>query len=111
MIVENLLSNLFFQNSLCIFRRERILNQDHIHNLRVFSFMFNILKHKKIPTLRSSLNISYPSHSNYTRNSNNIFSPYPMVAAFRKNFRYQFIKVCLEMHALTDIYISLKTRF
>ena len=78
-LVRNLFSK-FFNNSRCIFRETRILKIDDICKLTAASYMFNILKHNKYPTLRSSLHMSYPNHNYHTRN-------------IRMNFRYQFVKV------------------
>ena len=65
-IVKNLFSKIS-QNDSCIFRQARILILDHIYKLNVTSYIFNILKYGKYPTLRSSLYMSYPSYSYYTQ--------------------------------------------
>ena len=85
-IVKNLFSK-FFINSRCIFRETRILKIDDIYKLTAASYMYNILKHNKYPTLRSSLYMSYPSHNYHTRNED-MLVPYPRVEAIWMNFRY-----------------------
>ena len=95
-ILKNLFSK-FFQNSRCIFKDAKILKIDQIYQLNVASYMYNILKQRKYPMLRPSLCISYPSHNYLTRNSNEMLLPFPRVEAIRMNFKYQFVKVWLEV--------------
>ena len=118
-IVKNLFSK-FFINCRCIFRETRILKIDDIYKLTAATYMYSILKHNKYPTLRSSLDMSYPSHNYHTRNNTDMLLPYPRVEAIRMNFRYQFVKVwrripeyikcqrtCASFkNALTDYFLS-----
>ena len=47
--------------------------------------------------LRPSLCISYPIHNYLTRNINEILLPFLRVEAIRMNFKYEFVKVWLEV--------------
>ena len=118
-IVKNMFLK-FFINSFCIFRETRIFKIDDNYKLTAASYMYNILKHYKYPTLRSSVYMLYPSHNNHTRNNTDMLLPYPKVEAIRINFRYQFVKVwrripeyikcqrtCASFkNALTDYFLS-----
>ena len=95
-IVKSLFTKCF-QNSRCIFEETRILNFGQFYNLNEASYMYNILNQGKYPTLRASLCISYPSHNYVTRNNNEMFLLFPRVEAIRMNFKYQYVKVWLEM--------------
>ena len=61
------------------------------------SYMYSVLKHGKYPTLRSTLDVSYPDHEYSTRSRNNLILPFPRIEAVRMNFKYQFIKVWSEL--------------
>ena len=47
--------------------------------------------------LRKSLCISYPSHNYLTRNSNETLLPFLRDETIRMNFKYNFVKVWLEV--------------
>ena len=118
-IFKNLFS--IFFNRRCIFRETRNLKIYNIYKLMAASHVYKILKQNKYPILRSSHNVSYPSHYYHTRNSNEMLLPFPRVKAIRLNFRYQFVKMWLGVPeyikcqrayasfkmALTDYYLSL----
>ena len=57
----------FFQKDFCIFRQARILKLVPIYKLNVVFCIFNVMKHEKYPTLKSSLYMSIPSHSYHTK--------------------------------------------
>ena len=65
--------------------------------LKAALYMYNILRHKKYHTLRSSLYMSCPSHNYHTWNNNDLLLPYPRVETIRMNFRYQMGKVWLRI--------------
>ena len=60
---------------------------DHSDKFNVASYMINILKHGNYLTSRSSLYMSYPSHSYHTRNSIDMLLPNPRVEAIKMKFR------------------------
>ena len=93
-LVRNMFPKIFI-NSCCIFREARILKIYDINKLMAASYMYNILKHNKNATLRSSFYVSYPSHNCHAGNRNDILLPYPRVEAIRTNFRYQIVKIWL----------------
>ena len=70
---------------------------DQIYQLDVGSYMYSILKQRKYPMLRPCLCISYPSHKYLARRNNEMLLPFPRVEAIRMNFKYQFVKVWLEV--------------
>ena len=62
--------------------------------------MYNLLKQIEYPTLRLPLCICYPSHINGTSNNNEILVPFSTAETIRKSFKYQCVKVWLEVPEL-----------
>ena len=97
-IVKNLFCN-FYPNADCIFKVTKILKIAGIYGMNAASYMYNVMKHGKFPTLRSILDISYPNHEFSTRSRNDLILPFPRIEAVKMNFKYQFMKVWSELPA------------
>ena len=95
-IVKNLFCS-FYPNADCIFKVTKILKIADIYRMNAASYMYSVLKHGKYPTLRSTLDVSYPNHEYSTRGRNDLILPFPRIEAVRMNFKYQFIKVWSEL--------------
>ena len=87
----------FFQNIHCIFKEGRNLKIDKTYQLKVASYMSNILKQSKYPMLGPFIFISNPRHNYLTRNNIEMLVPFPRVETIRMKFKYQFVKVWLEV--------------
>ena len=53
--------------------------------------MYGVLKHGKYPTLKFTLDVSYPNHEYSTRSRKDLILPLPRIEAFIINFKYQFV--------------------
>ena len=94
--VKNLFCS-FFPRSTCIFKQLEILKLIDIYRLNIAIYMFKVTKLNLCPTLQNNLDLLYPSHNYFTRNSDNPLTPYPRVTPIRLSFKYQCVDVWNEL--------------
>ena len=80
-----------------IIRQAWVLKLVHIYRVWITSYIFNIRKHEKCPTFRSSCYMSYSAHSPDTINAHDISLPYSKADANQMRYRNKFIEVLLDI--------------
>ena len=98
----------FVPDNLCPFKFVKILKLKDIHRFCASIHMYKIINLNSCPSLQNNITLREPEHNHFTRNRNNLVTPFPRVDNVKINYKYQCISIwnALPNHVKSEASLS-----